>query len=237
MRIIIFAIFLFIISPFADGNVTLKNRLIKSNVGDFIVTEQGSNYSLLLIRLIEKNLLVLEEISIEQSLVDLDKVSWKKWIEKKAPGAFSWTSFVIDLEKNTLTQCFSHFQKQWIFIEKSDYYFAQLLTLSLHPSQDNERKRIGPAPLPGEADRRKLWQPQMTREGKKIKNPHFEVLRVHWPNDKTRLAGSILELYLDAEQPHFPFPYWMEIQSPHYTFKIRAVDSGTGIQSPMPLIK
>lgn len=90
--------------------------------------------------------------------------------------------------------------------------------------------------MPGEIDRRKLWRPQLIRMGKKEKKAQFEVIRSTWPSDKTQLAGCVLELYLDAKNPHFPFPYWMEIQSPHYTLKVRAIDSGTGIFSPMPLL-
>ncbi len=113
----------------------------------------------------------------------------------------------------------------------------QLLTLPFRPSRDNERKRVGPPPMPGEIDRRKLWKPQRILEGKKTKMTEYEVLRTKWPSDKTRLAGCIIEVYLDVNQPNFPFPYWMEIQSPHYTFKLNTVDSGRGIQSPMRPLK
>ena len=232
-----FTLLFIFVSTFGYANTTLKNRLTKSKQGDYIVTAQGSNYSLLLIRQLENKKLILEEVVIEQNLVDLKKVSWKTWIEKKAPGASSWTAYAIDLEKNTLSQCFNHFLKQWVFIEKSDYFFAQLLTLSLQPTRDNLRKRIGPSPMPGEIDRRKMWNPQMVREGKKVRNPSYEVVRCTWPNDNTRVASCVFELYLDADNTSFPFPFWMEVQSPHYTFKMRAVDSGSGINSPMPLLQ
>ena len=142
-----------------------------------------------------------------------------------------------DLEKNTLAQCYSYLEKQWLFIENSEHFVKELLNLDLLPSRDNERKRIGPPPPPGEIDRRKLWNPQFTFEGVKQKKSTYEVLRSKWPNDKTRLAGSIIEMYLDAERPHFAFPYWMEVQSPHYTLKLSTIDSGTGMLSPMPQLK
>lgn len=234
MKKALLTILFILFSQIAFGGPTLKSRLTKANEGDFVVTAQGNIYSLLLIRSIEKERLVLEEVTIDQDLVDLKKVNWHQWIEKKAPGALSWNSYGIDLENNVLSQCFSHFQKQWIFIEKSDYYFAKLLTMDLRPTKDIERKKIGPAPMPGEIDRRKFWKPQMIREGKKISKPLYEVVRTKWPDDKTKLAGCIFELYLDADNTQFPFPYWMEVQHPHYTFKIRAVDSGRGICSPIP---
>ncbi|NGX39266.1 MAG: hypothetical protein KR126chlam1_00589 [Chlamydiae bacterium] len=216
---------------------TLKDRLSKARPGDYIVTAQGSNYSLLMIRDIKGPELLLEEITIPQKIVELDKVSWENWVEKKAPGALSWIALSINLEKGTLDQCYSYFQSQWLFIEKSDHLFTQLLTLNLRPTRTKDRKRIGPAPPAGETDRRKLWKPQIVREGKKVKKAKFDVLRTQWPSDKSRLAGCIFELYLDAGTPDFPFPYWMEVQSPHYTFKVRVVDSGRGITSPMrPLL-
>lgn len=233
----VFTFLLLFCSSFLHAHVSLKQRLVQGNAGDFIVTEQGSLYSILILRARENSRLILEEITVEASQIDPAKISWKKWVEKKAPEASSWISFAIDLEKNTLAQCFSHLQGQWLFIEKSDYILAQLLTLDLRPTKDTERKKIGPAPMPGEIDRRKLWQPSLIREGKKESNPHFDILRTIWPQDSSHLAGCVIEVYLDAAHPHFPFPHWIEIQSPHYTFKVRVIDSGSGISSPVPLLR
>jgi len=236
MKKLLFVFLLFVTSLFG-ANDTLKNRILKGNIGDYVVTAQGSNYSLLLIRAMGDSRLTLEEIMVSQSNIDLKKINWNKWVENKAPGATSWTAFTFDLEKNTLDLCFSHLENQWLFIEKSDYIFGQLFTLPLRPTRDIERKRIGPAPMPGEIDRRKFWKPQLIKNGKKNKKPHFEIMRAKWPSDKTRLAGCVIELYLDGENLDFPFPYWMEVQSPHYTFKIRAIDSGKGLVSPVRLLK
>lgn len=218
-------------------HASLKNRLAQGNVGDYIVTEQGNLYSLLFIRKNAGKWCVLEEITIDKNQINLQKINWKKWVEERAPGASSWLSLTLDLEKNTLAQCFSYLEKQWLFIEKSDYLLAHLLTLNFHATSERDRRRIGPAPLSGEVDRRKAWVPPLVREGKPIKAPQFEVVRATWPADTTRLAGCIFELYLDKEHTDFPFPYWLEVQSPHYTFKMRAVDSGKGLVSPMPLLR
>lgn len=228
---------LFLIPSLFFGDLTIKDRLCKAQPGDFIVTEQGGTYSLLLVRWIESSRITLEEITVEKSHIDLKKISWKSWIENKAPKAASWTAFVIDLEKNTLIRSFSFLDNQWVFIENIDYFFGKLLSLPFRPSKENERKKIGPSPMPGEIDRRKFWKPQLIREGKKASTCEYEVLRSTWPGDKTQLAGCIIEVYLDAQQPSFPFPYWLEVQHPHFTFKIRAIDSGTNIQSPARLLK
>ena len=223
-------LFLFVFSS-GWANVTIKSRLLNSTVGDYIVLAQGSNYSLLAVKSIKNSQIVLEQITTGKNNIDLKKICWEKWIENRAPGASSWIAFTIDLEKDRLVECFSYLQNQWLFIEQSDYIFGHLLNLALRPTRDRERKRIGPAPMTGEMDRRKLWKPQLVIEGKKIKTPQFEILRTTWPRDKTRLAGCIIELYLDKENPKFPFPHWMEIQSPHYTFKLRSVDSGHDLYS------
>ncbi len=230
-------IFFLLLTSLIYSDVTIKDRLIKATPGDYIVTAQGSNYSVLLLRSKEGSRVVLEEITVEQSKIDTKKTTWKKWIESKGPNAISWTAVALDLEKQLLTQCYSYTDKQWLIIEEADYLFKNLLSLPFRPTRDNERKRVGPAPMPGEIDRRKLWKPQLTREGKKSKGAEYEVLRSKWPADKTQLAGCIIEFYLDAANPTFAFPHWIEVQHPHFTFKIRAIDSGSSVSSPMPLLK
>jgi hypothetical protein len=230
LRIVLFLL----IASIAYPATTLKSRLVRGTPGDYIVTSQGGNYSLLLLRSIEGSKMVIEEISIEQDYVDLKKISWKNWVEKKAPQASSWTALYFDLENNKLTKCYSYLENQWMVMEGADHFVKELLMLTLQPTRDNERKRVGPAPEAGEIDRRKLWTPQFILDGAKQKKTDFEVLRAKWPNDQTRLAGCVIELYLDPQRPNFPFPYWTELQHPHFTFKVSTIDSGTGMTSPMP---
>ncbi len=227
---------LFLATGYGASTSSLKERLLKGKPGDFVVTAQGSNYSVLTIRENTGGRLALEEITIPQANIESAKTSWKEWVAKCAPGHTAWMGYSFDMENNTLRQCYSYSQRQWIFIEKSDYLLAQILTLNLKPTRERDRKRIGPPPFAGEADRRKLWLPQMMTNGKKVDRPRFEIVRATWPSDKSRLAGCILELYFDGKRTDFPFPLWLEVQSPHYTFKMRAIDSGEGLQSPMPLL-
>jgi hypothetical protein len=227
---------LFLSSGFCASTTSLKERMVKGKPGDYIVTSQGSNYSVLAIRENIGNRFVLEEITVPQATFNAEKTTWKEWVARRAPGHTSWMGYSFDMENNTLRQCYSYSQRQWIFIEKSDHLLAQILTINLRPTPDRERKRIGPPPFAGEADRRKLWLPQMIANGKKVARPRYDIVRATWPKDKTRLAGCVVELYFDSRRTEFPFPYWLEVQSPHYTFKMRAIDSGEGLQSPMPLL-
>lgn len=228
---------LLLIPLFCFGDQTVKDRLLKSQPGDFVVTEQGPHYSLLLVRTVDPQKAILEEVTVEKGKIDLKKISWKNWIENKAPGAESWTGFYLNLSKNTLERSFSYLDNQWLYIEKSDYLVKNLLTIPFRPTRDTERKKIGPSPMPGEIDRRKFWKPQLMREGKQKKQCEYQVCRSKWPADKTPIAGCIIEMYLDAHEPAFPFPYWMEVQHPHFTFKVRTIDSGCGIQSPARLLQ
>jgi hypothetical protein len=88
-------------------------------------------------------------------------------------------------------------------------------------------------PLKGEEDHRSLWHPPIIVEGHKVSQPSFEVWKTKWPDDGSLLALCSIELYFAKDRPSFPFPYWLEVKSPHYTFKMRAIDSGSNLVSPM----
>jgi hypothetical protein len=81
-----------------------------------------------------------------------------------------------------------------------------------------------------EEDRRALWNPPLIIEGKKVAKPSFDVRKAKWPEDASRLSHCSLELYFIKD---FPFPFWIEVQSPHYTFKMRTIDSGHTLFSSM----
>jgi hypothetical protein len=223
-------------SFFLLGDLTAaawQQKFAEAQEGDFIVTAQEGHYSLLFIRSLNTDTLLLEEISIPSNQIELKKIDWKKWVAKKAPGHTSWTLFEIDRVAGKLLTCFSFSKNGWLHLDDSEQFLPRLLTLSLAPVPLTERKKIGPQPPYGEEDRRALWTPPLVVEGKKIPKPTFDVLKAKWPADGSRLSLCRFELYFSKEQPTFPFPYWLEIHSPHYTFKMRAVDSGHHLRSPM----
>jgi hypothetical protein len=224
--------FLFCSTPFAAQlpTFTLEQRFFYAQAGDFIVTAQESNYSLLCIRAITSDILLLEEISVPSHQVDVKKIHWKEWVSNKAPGHTSWTLYEIDRKSNTLVECFSYSKNGWLFLDESEQFLTRLFSLQLTLVSNKERKKIGPPPLGNEEDRRALWNPPLIVEGKKIAKPYFEVLKAQWPDDGSRLSRCDLELYFAKD---FPFPYWLEVQSPHYAFKMRTIDSGHALFSPM----
>jgi hypothetical protein len=217
---------------------SLQQRFAHAQAGDFIVTAQEGNYSLLFIRSITTEILLLEEISIPSPQVDLKRIDWKKWALEKAPGHTSWTLYEIDRAEGKLIECFSYSKNGWLYLDASEQFLTRLLTLPLNPVSAAERKKIGPQPAQGENDLRALWNPPLIVEGKKISRPAFDVLKTRWPDDGSRLALCAIELYFAKDQPAFPFPYWLEVHSPHYAYKMRSIDSGhnliSAMHGPMP---
>jgi hypothetical protein len=228
-----FAFFVCTIPALAQGTpMTLQQKFAQAQVGDFIVTAQEGNYSLLFIRSITAGILLLEEIAVPEHQIDLKKMDWKNWAANKAPGHTSWTLYEIDRSDGKLIECFSYSKNGWLYLDESEQFLTRLLTLQLDIVPDKERKKIGPPPALDEVDRRAPWNPPLVIEGKKILKPSFEVLKTQWPEDSSRLSQCFIELYFAKEEPAFPFPYWLEVQSPHYAFKMRTIDSGHGLSSP-----
>ena len=213
----------------AQAAMSLQEQLCRAEAGSYVVTEQDKNYSLLMIRAITSDTLLLEEISVPANQIDLSKYSWKSWLEKKAPGHTAWTFYQINLATSTLEEAYSYTKKCWLILEE-EQFLTKLFALPLHPLPTDKRKRIGPAPSANEIDRRALWTPPLFVDGIKMTKPRIEAYETRWPNDNSKLSGSPLELYFS---PLTPFPVWIEVKSPHYTFKLRAVDSGRELFSPI----
>ena len=227
--------FLFLVFTHFEIEATtqsLQDRLVRARVGDFIVTEQDKHYSLLFVRSLTQESIVLEEVSISQAKLNLKQIDWQGWLKQKAPGHTSWTLLEIDCKTGALIECFSYSKMGWLVLDEQEQFLTRLLTLPLSPVPKTARKKIGPPPSGGELDRRSIWNPPLVVEGKKRAKPSFEVWQTKWPADGTLLSLCTLQLYFSAENPAFPFPYWLEVQSPHYTFKMRTIDSGHGLTSP-----
>ncbi|HEY2811240.1 MAG TPA: hypothetical protein VGJ00_07640 [Rhabdochlamydiaceae bacterium] len=209
----------------------LKEKFQKAIPGDYIVTIQDTHYSLLILSSLKKDILVLEEISIPEQQVDPKKMNWQNWLRDNAPGHTSWTLYEFDLDQGRLIECFSYSKKGWIYLEQQEQFFAKLFSLPFENVSEADQKKIGPPPSAGESDFRKLWTPPLILGGKKIPHPTFEVFNTRWPEDHSPLSHCFVEVYFDAEHKGFPFPYWIEIKSPHYAFKVRTVESGQGMVS------
>lgn len=228
MRIIFIILSIFALS-FANA-ASLKDKIIKGEIGDYIVTEQGQIYTVLLIRGITDSRLILEEISVPETDIDLPHISWKKWIESYAPGHTSWMAYEIDLTTNEVIKGYSYSRRAYLYTGDPNHFLAKLLALSLKQTPEDKRRRIGPPPSEQETDHRAFWNPPVVIDGKQIKKPSLTAWIGKWPNDGSILANCEVELYFG----NFSFPYWIDVKSPHYRASIRAVDSGNRLNSPMP---
>jgi hypothetical protein len=226
-------VFLFCFAPSAQSMSILQQRFTQAQMGDFIVTAQENHYSVLFIRSITSDTLLLEEISIPEHQIDIKKTHWKDWVFNKAPGHTSWTLYEIDRKSGKLIECFSYSKNGWLYLDESEQFLIRLLTLHFDEVPEKERKKIGPSPAHNEEDRRALWNPPLVLEGKRMTRPSFDVLKAQWPDDGSRLGHCSIELYFAKATPDFPFPYWLEVQSPHYAFKMRTIDSGHSLFSPI----
>ncbi len=234
MRKLLFSL-IFFLSPLGlyPQELSLQHKFAAAQAGDFIVTAQEGNYSLLFIRSITADILLLEEISVPQKHIELKTTDWKTWVNNKAPGHTSWTLYEIDRQSGNLIECFSYSKNGWLYLDQSEQFLTQLFKLPLKIVSEAERKKIGPQPTKDDVDARAVWNPPVVIEGIKIAKPLFDVLKTQWPDDGSRLSLCAVELYYSKQQPNFPFPYWLEVQSPHYNFKMRTIDSGHNLFSPM----
>ncbi len=233
MRKVFFFIFLTCVSLSAALPSNLKEKFSSAQAGDFIVTAQEGHYSLLSVRSITADTLLLEEITIPSSQVDLKKVLWDRWVLDRAPGHTAWTLYEIDRKSDLLIECFSVTKNGWLCLGDSEQLFARLMTLPLSRVATSNRKKIGMKPPSNEPDTRALWNPSLTMHGKKREQAEFTVMTTKWPDDGSPLALCSIDLYFANSLPEFPFPFWLEIKSSHYAFKLRAIDAGKGLISPL----
>lgn len=232
-----FLFFLVLVRSLCGGAVSLafslQERFCKANAGDYVVMAQEGNYSVLAVRSCSQGTLVLEEVAVPQTQIDLKTMHWKQWVESGAPGHTAWTLYKMELPSGALIDCFSHSKKGRIHIDPSEQFLSHLFTLPWKQVPLEERKKMGPVPLTDAPDTRAIWNPALIIEGKKRPKAECVAMTTTWPDDGSRLARSRIDLYFAQECPDFPFPVWIEVQSPHYLFKSRAIDSGQGLRSPV----
>lgn len=209
------------------GSITLKDKLLKSKKGDYIVFEYNKIYSLVSIFEINDKSIILEETTISKDLFN-NKLSFKNWFENGALNNTSWTIYKIDLKSLKITDAYSISRNSWINLIDKDSFLCGLLNLNLNEIKELDRKRIGPPPLDDEMDRRQLFNPIKIVDSKKIKNQKFKVFRSIWPDDKSEFANKMFDIYFDDI---CCFPYFIEINNGHLSFIIKAVDSGENLIS------
>lgn len=222
-------------APAAERELLLRDNLKQAKSGDYLVTAQNKNYTILLIRQKEADILSIEEITVPAKCIAADKTfSWRRWVESGAKGNTSWLLYNIHLSTGALQHTFSFSRNEWITIPQSQNFLSTLLNLRLKAIPFDERKKVGPRPFADSTDRRSLWQPSLIVEGKIIQGVAFDGWRTHWPKDGSELSGKMIEIYLPQDSQKYPayFPYWLQISGIIGKAKVRIVDSGSGLTSP-----
>lgn len=212
---------------------SIKEQFSRGKKGDFIVTLDSGIYTLLAIannpseEKGNKNISLLE-ISVPQNTLDFKTISWKAWVEKGAPKSISYNIYDIDLASGKLLRSFSITKNCFFTSNEQEFFITKLLNLQLKSLKDDQRKKIGPAPLDDTLDTRALWNPPLIIDGKRQKKPLFKVYQATWPKDGSVLAGKVIDLYFDAENT-IPFPYWIQISNGNVDVMLKVVDSGKNI--------
>ncbi len=209
----------------------LGTQLQKAQEGDYIVTLQSGNYSLLYVQACENSQLLLQEINVPDLRINPKTINWQKWIQEDAPGHTSWLLFEIDLQEGRLLESYDTGRGEWMHLQGENHLLVKLLHLSMKPLQERERRRIGPPPPDGETDHRAVWTPPQVFENTSGKSPTV-VWRADWPSDQSPLSGCRLDLYYDTKHSDFPFPISIDIQSSHYKAHVRVVKAGKQLKAP-----
>ncbi|QVL58337.1 MAG: hypothetical protein KFB93_04440 [Simkaniaceae bacterium] len=208
---------------------TLQEKFEQAETGSYIVTEQNELVSLLHLHSQKDHCLLFEEISIP--LHQAKKINWTEWVRSGAPGHTSWILYEVDTEKKCVTECYSLTRKAWIPTDEMNAFLIPLISLDLNFLSEENRLQKGATARPGNITSRP-WGPPQVRAGKKVKNPEYDVYTAKWPHDSTDLSDKQIVLYFDKSEQTFPFPYWLQARDGAVKFKIRALDSGTGLTSP-----
>lgn len=224
--------FLFFITLFFASSLTalsLKDKLVKGEVGDYIITEQNRLCSLIRIHTLTLEKLIIEEISFPEAS---RPKNIKEWLISGAKGHTSWSLIEINLSKTSVESCFSFTKNAWLVWSADDSFLLKILDIPFSPILDQERRRIGP-PVAEGLDTRKIWNPPLFFEGKKESSPQFSPFRLIYPKDGSLLSGKRIELFFNNRGDNFPFPYWGQItDESDAALKFRVIDSGRNLSSP-----
>lgn len=218
----------------SSEELILKDNLQRVSPGNYLVTAQNKNYTVLLIRSKDNNYLNIEEISVPSQHISEKSFSWKQWIEKGAAGNTCWVMHSIYLPSGRIQKSFSFTKNQWVSIPESQNFLSTLLNLHFKLIPIAERKKVGPKPHSDSQDRRPIWQPPMIVDGQKIPGIMFDGWRTHWPKDGTELSDKLIEIYLPKESTKYLsyFPYWLQVSGWIGKAKVRIIDSGSSLEFP-----
>ncbi|MFT4551481.1 MAG: hypothetical protein ACI9S8_000094 [Chlamydiales bacterium] len=214
----------------------LKNNFSKARPGDYIVTMFNKSFTVLHIFSKEDDSLIIEEVTVPVHKFPKGRPSsWNHWYKEGAEHHTSWVMYDVDLSSAKIREYYSFSRKGWLELNDTDSIFSTLLSLPFELVEKKNRRKQGPPPAPGDLDRRSIWNPRMIVNGGKIDNVLFNAWKTRWPKDGSDLAGKLIQIYLPEESNIYPsyYPYWLQVQDTLGIAKVRVVDSGNNLKSPM----
>ncbi len=232
MKKVLFIFFLFPLMLFAEGSfVYLKDNLKNAVAGDYLVTQQNQNYTVMIIKAKTDETITLEEVTVPSSRKS-GGMSWKEWVERRAPGHTCWVMYTINASTGKMMQYYSYTNETWYDMSQANNFLSQLLSLKLNEVAYKDRKRTSGIIS-------KVWQPALIFEGKEVPQVSFNEYEAHWPKDSSELSDKTITVYLPEASSNYPsyFPYWLQVRGFIGKARVRTVDSGRNLKSPMKVEK
>ena len=218
-----------------QGFSFLKTNLAKAKPGDYVVTVRQKGITLMHIYSRSHSSVTIEEISVPQHLRPKGETSWREWVSQGAPNHSSWVIYEVDLKTAHIQEFYNFTQHGWQDVSPEDNFLSSLLMLEFDPVSPEDRKRIGIPNNDGFGDSRRFWNPPMRVDGDVIAKVQFDAWNTRWPKDGSELAGKRITVYMPKDDERYPsyFPYWLEVRATVGSAKVRVIDSGRDLESPM----
>ncbi len=205
----------------------LKEKLQEATPGSYLVLYADKTFTFFHIYENTGDRLIIEEVTLPAPLKP--QIAWKDWFMQGAPHHTSWTMTQLNLMNGTIDEMYSFSRRGWLDPSEADRFIHTLLFLRFHEVPDQYRRCLKDG-LP--------WSPPLIVDGTPLPQIPFRAWKSRWPNDRSELARQVLEIYLpiESEEGIYPtfFPYWIEVNNKLGHCRLRVVDGGFGVISPMP---
>ncbi len=224
-------LFLLLILPTQGWSyLFLKDRMGQATPGDYIVTAQNKTLTLWAIRERDDRQVIVEEISVPAQLLELGEGGWKEWVKEGAPEHTIWLAYSIDLRSGRLLGLYSFTNKRWCEVDKAGNFLTTLMNLGFTQMPVNQRRRAN--------NRLGYWNPPVIFEGNEIPDVHLDHFEARWPRDSSELSDKYVDIYLPPIGSGYPayFPYWLQVIGALAQAKLRIVDSGSNLKSPVKIL-
>ena len=229
----LFLIILYVTATISLHAGTLGERFDAAEAGDFMVLAHDKHVTLFHILDKSHDRIVIEEITAQERFVPTGS-SWQDWVQANAPHHSGWTISTFEKSASAYRHLstYSYDSHEWLSLDEQLSFLPTLFGLPLEKVALADRKRTGVPPMPGEIDRRLIWNPRIVFDGKEQKLP-TDVYTITVPKDIPDIGSKKLDLYFPVGKACLNyFPYWIEVRGGIAKVKLHAIDSGTKLISP-----